>query len=151
MTVHRDEHDTSLIDEVIADMRRIAVVGMSTSLGKAAGSTPLQLARRGYEIVPVNPSVSEIAGLRAHARLEDVPGEIDVVDVFRPPPEAAAIATEAVRVGARAIWLQLGIVSTEARGMAEEAGLLYVEDACLWVEVSRRGAWPGARRGDPAT
>lgn len=123
-------------------MRRIAVIGMSTSTGKAAGATPLQLAQVGYEIVPVNPGVDEIAGLRSYARLEDVPGRIDVVDVFRPAPEAAEIAADAVRVGAGALWLQLGIVSPEARETAEEARIPYVEDACLWIEVARRNARP---------
>ncbi len=131
-------NDPELIDRIIASMRRVAVVGMSRDPTKAAGGTPLSLARLGFEIVPVNPGVSEIAGLASYAGLADVPGHIDVVDVFRPGAEAAAVAREAVEVGAGAIWLQLGIVSDEARAIAAAADVPYVEDACLWIEASRR-------------
>jgi predicted CoA-binding protein len=127
-----------LMDEIIGRMRRIAVVGMSRDPAKAAGGTPLQLRGLGYEIVPVNPSTEEISGITAYPCLAAVPGRIDVVNVFRPPMDAADVAREAVEVGAGAIWLQLGIVSDDARATAESAGVAYVEDACLWVEAARR-------------
>lgn len=132
--------DRELMDEIIAGMRRVAVVGMSRDPTKAAGGTPLELMRLGYEIVPVNPRTTAIAGLTSYPRLADVPGQIDVVDVFRPPEDAAQVAGEAAEVGAGAIWLQLGIVSERARVAASDAGVPYIEDACLWIEAARWNA-----------
>jgi len=122
--------------ELLKRVSRIAVVGMSRDPQKAAHAIPLRLRSVGFEILPVNPAVDEIAGLKAHAKLADVPPPIDLVLVFRPSAEAPGIAREAVAAGARALWLQQGLVSPEARKIAESGGLDYVEDRCTGVEVA---------------
>jgi predicted CoA-binding protein len=126
-------------EEILRRSTTIAVVGMSTHEGKASHDVPLAMAAHGFTIIPIHPTATEIAGLRAYPRLTDVPVPVDMVDVFRPDDEAPEIAREAVAVGAGALWLQLGLTSAEARGIAEEAGLDYVEDHCMAVERARSG------------
>jgi predicted CoA-binding protein len=120
--------------DLLRRYHRIAVVGCSATPGKDAHEIPRYMMAHGYDVVPVNPVAPEILGVRAYPRLADVPGPIGIVDVFRPAAEAPAVAQQAVEVGAKALWLQLGIRSPEARRIAEDAGLLYVEDRCLKVE-----------------
>lgn len=117
----------------------VAVVGISTDPAKAAHEIPKQLQERGFRIVPVNPSADEILGQPAYASLADIDEPVDIVDVFRPAEEAADIAREAVAVGAKVLWLQLGITSDEARSIAEEAGLDYIEDRCMGHETRKLG------------
>jgi hypothetical protein len=93
----------------------------------------------GWRIVPVNPHAESVLGERAYRTLADVPGTVGLVDVFRPSVATPDIARQAVAAGASALWLQLGIVSDETRSIAEEAGLLYVEDRCLVIEQRRLG------------
>lgn len=119
--------------ELLAKSRRIAIVGCSATPGKDAHEVPALILRKGWDVQPVNPAAAEIFGRPAYKRLADVPGPIDVVNVFRPAAEAPDIARQAVAVGAKALWLQTGIRSEEARRIAEEAGLAYVEDACIGV------------------
>jgi uncharacterized protein len=92
---------------------------------------------RGYRVIPVRPGVAEIHGVSCVDRLAEIEGQIDVVDVFRRAEHCGGVAEEAVAAGARALWLQLGIVSAEARRIAEQAGIDYVEDACTAI-VHRR-------------
>lgn len=125
--------------QVLEDARTIAVVGISSNPDKAAFGVPAGLQAAGYRIVPVNPTADEVLGEPAYASLPQVPDAIDVVEVFRPAEEAPAIARQAVAIGAKALWLQRGIVSPEAREIAEGAGLAYVEDRCMGVERSRYG------------
>lgn len=124
---------------ILERSRTIAVVGMSTDPAKAAYSVPGELKAAGFRIIPVNPNATEILGERAYASLADVPDTIDVVEVFRPAEEAPAVARQAVKIGAKAVWLQEGIRSTEARRVAEEAGLDYVEDRCMGEARARLG------------
>lgn len=125
--------------EILERSRTIAVVGMSTDPAKAAYSVPAELQAAGFRIVPVNPNAAEILGETAYASLADVPDPIDVVEVFRPAEEAPDVARQAVEIGAKAVWLQEGIRSAEARRIANEAGLDYVEDRCMGVERFLRG------------
>jgi len=106
---------------------------------KAAGAIPLALQRYGFRVIPVNPTTDTLFGVRCYASLDDVTEHIDVVDVFRPSDQAPAIARQAVAIRAGALWLQLGIVSAEARRIAEAGGLAYVEDHCMTVERARYG------------
>jgi uncharacterized protein len=124
--------------------RTIAVVGASTNPEKAAHRIPQLLIDRGYRVIPVHPSAEEIFGLPVAASLQDIDGRIDIVDVFRPSEEAADIAREAVAVGAGALWLQLGVTSPEARSIAEEAGLDFVEDRCIGATVKQLDIRPAA-------
>jgi predicted CoA-binding protein len=115
------------------------VVGASVSDAKAAHSVPAYMQRLGWRIIPVNPHADQILGEQVYRRLGDIPEQIGLVDVFRPPWQAPDIARQAVAAGATALWLQLGIASAEARTIAEGAGLLYVEDRCLVIEQRRLG------------
>lgn len=117
----------------------IAVVGMSANENKSAFAIPAGLQSAGYRVIPVNPSADEILGEKAYPSLEEVAEPVDVVEVFRPAAEAPAIARSAVAIGAKALWLQKGIVSAEARDIAEQAGLAYVENLCMGVERARYG------------
>src|SRR6267143_6028817 len=123
-------------EEVLRAARTIAVVGASRDPRKAGGSVPAGLQKRGFRIIPINPFADELFGERVYRSLSEVPDRIDIVDVFRPGRDAAEIARQAVAVGAKAVWLQLDIRSEEARGIAEAAGLDYVEDECTAVTSS---------------
>ncbi|MGW3895962.1 CoA-binding protein [Micromonospora profundi] len=120
--------------QILADSAVIAVVGASRDPSKAAHRVPLQMQQYGWRIIPVNPTVDELFGERAYKTLADIPHPVDMVDVFRPAADAVQVVRDAAAIGAPAVWLQLGIVSTEARQIAEEAGMDYVEDRCLAVE-----------------
>jgi predicted CoA-binding protein len=118
----------------------ITVVGASRDPGKEAHAIPRQMQRHGWRIIPVNPFVDpadELFGEKAYPTLADVPEPLGLVDVFRPSEDAADIVREVVAAGAQAVWLQLGIVSAEARAIAEAAGIAYVEDRCLAIERAK--------------
>lgn len=117
----------------------IAVVGCSRDPAKAAHAVPRAMQGAGFRIVPVNPEADEILEEKAYPSITDVPDEIDVVNVFRPSEQATEVVRRAVDAGAKAIWLQLGIVSPEGRRLAAEAGIPYVEDLCIEVERARLG------------
>jgi predicted CoA-binding protein len=130
--------DTSaLTRRILEELSTFAVVGCSADPTKAAHSVPAAMQAYGWRIIPVNPHADELLGERVYRRLADIPEPVELVNVFRPSAEAADIARQAVEIGAKALWLQLGIVSAEAREIAESAGLLYVEDRCLAVERAR--------------
>jgi uncharacterized protein len=114
----------------------IAVVGASRDPRKPSHSVPLQMLQYGWKIIPVNPFVDEIFGVPTVPTLADLPEAVDLVDVFRPARDAVEVVRQAVAIKAPAVWLQTGIVSAEARQIATEAGLDYVEDRCLAVERS---------------
>lgn len=122
--------------EILASARTIAVVGASRDPSKAGGSVPEGLQRRGFRVIPVNPYADELFGEKAYHSLLDVPEKVDIVDVFRPSKDAPAIARDAAAIGAKALWLQLDIRSDEARRIATEAGMEYVEDECTAVVAS---------------
>ncbi len=121
--------------EILEGAKTIAVVGASRDPFKAGGSVPAELQRRGFRIIPVNPYASELFGERVHRSLLDIPKDVkvDIVDVFRPAAGTPEIARQAVAIGAKALWLQLGIRSIEARRIAESAGMEYIEDECTAV------------------
>jgi hypothetical protein len=130
-------------DETVARLLRthptITVVGASNAPQKAAHYVPVHMQQHGWRIIPVNPRAGEIVGETAYRTLADVPEPVGLVDVFRPSEKAPDIARQAVAAGADAVWLQLHIVSDEARRIAEAAGLDYVEDRCLIIEQRRLG------------
>jgi uncharacterized protein len=120
--------------EILRDSSTIAVVGASRHKDKTAYAVPLQLKLHGWQVIPVNPYADEIWGVRCYATLAHVPVPIDLVNVFRPSEQATDVVRSAIAVGAKAIWLQQGIVSPAGRGLAEDAGIDYVEDLCIAVE-----------------
>jgi predicted CoA-binding protein len=126
-------------ERILREFSTIAVVGLSRDPSKAAHNIPARMQRAGFRVIPVNPFIDSVLGEKAYKTLAEVPSPVEVVLVFRPSPEAAGIARAAVAVGAKALWLQQGIVSEEARRIAEGAGLLYVEDRCIGVERAVHG------------
>jgi len=121
-------------ERILREFRSVAVVGLSRDPSKAAHAIPARLQSAGFRVIPVNPLADTLLGEKSYAKLADVPFSVEVVLVFRPSEEAAAVAKAAVAIGAKALWLQQGIVSAEARRLAEAAGMLYVEDRCMGVE-----------------
>jgi uncharacterized protein len=128
----------AIVERILTSYDTITVVGASAHVTKAAHTVPAHMQRHGWRIIPVNPYAAEIFGEPVYRRLGDVP-QVGLVDVFRPGPQTPDVARQAVAAGATALWLQLGIVSAEARATAERAGLLYVEDRCLAIEQRRLG------------
>lgn len=128
-----------MAEQILRSYDTITVVGASASPEKVAHRVPVHMQEMGWRIVPVNPNSPEVLGQRSYPTLADAPLPIGLVDVFRPAVEAPGVAHQAVAVGATALWLQLGIVSPEARRIAEEASLLYVEDRCMAIEQRRLG------------
>ena len=118
----------------MADAKVIAVVGASREAWKPSHSVPLQMIRYGWRIIPVNPFAEDIFGLPTFKTLADIGEPVDLVDIFRPAVDAVDIVRQAVAIKAPAVWLQSGIVSAEARKIATDAGIDYVEDRCLAVE-----------------
>lgn len=119
---------------------RVAIVGASPSPVRPSHGVLVDLVGLGYDVVPVNPTADEVAGLRCYPTLPEAvaaTGPVDIVDVFRLPPACPVHATEAVTVGANVLWLQLGIASREAGRIAHEAGLAVVMNRCLAVEAMR--------------
>ncbi|WP_302081273.1 CoA-binding protein [Salinibaculum rarum] len=123
--------------EILA-LDTIAVVGCSTTPGKAAHDIPQYLLDHGYDVIPVNPFADEILGREAYDSLADVPDDIDIVDVFRPSEEAPDIVDAVLeRDDAGVVWFQLGIRNDEAAARAEDAGKRVVQDKCIKVEHQR--------------
>ncbi|HEU5033987.1 MAG TPA: CoA-binding protein [Mycobacteriales bacterium] len=131
------DQTSALTRQILEEFTTFAVVGLSSDPTKAAHSVPAALQAYGWRVIPVNPHAERLLGETVYRRLADIPEPIEVVNVFRPSAEAADVARQAVEVGAKALWLQLGIASPEARRIATGAGLLYVEDRCVAVERAR--------------
>ncbi len=125
------------IEQILRESRVVAVVGCSTNPAKDAHKVPLYLKMQGYRVIPVNPFAEEILGEKAYPSLEDVPEEIDIVNVFRPAEETPEIAKAAVKKKAKVLWLQLGIINEEAKKMAEEAGIKVIMNRCIKREHER--------------
>jgi uncharacterized protein len=146
----RRYQDPLVIREILHTARTIAIVGLSSNVLRPSHFVGFYLQRHGYRVVPVNPNEREALGEKAYASLSDIPFAVDVVDVFRASRFVPPIAEEAVRVGARALWLQFGVISAEGAKIAEEGGLKVVMDRCMKVEHARnmgRMHWLGFNTG----
>ncbi len=126
------------IADILGSSKTIAVVGLSSNPARPSYGVAEYLQRQGYRIIPVNPNEREVLGEKAYARLEDVPEKIDIVDVFRRPENLPGVAQSAIGIGAKVLWMQLGIENKVAAEKARKAGLVVVEDACMLVEHKRR-------------
>ena len=125
------------VKELLQKAHTIAVVGLSSSRFRASYGVSQYMQSAGYRIIPVNPNEQEVLGEKSYARLEDVPEKIDVVDVFRRSEFVPEIVDAAIRVGARAIWMQDGVVDEAAAQRARDAGLFVVMDDCILREHRR--------------
>lgn len=133
----RDGHTDRQIRTMLMSARRVAVVGMSRSTAKAAGQIPRYLVKCGYDVIPINPNADHIHGRRSYASIAEVEGQIDIVDVFRPSDQAAAVVREALDNRPKMIWLQEGIYSDEAEKLARQEGIPLVYNRCIMVEHQR--------------
>lgn len=122
------------IPELLKQAKTIAVVGLSSKPDRSSFGVSAYMQQQGYKIIPVTPVETEVLGEKAYPRLEDVPVEIDIVNVFRRSEYVPDIVDSAIAVGAKAIWTQLGVVHEDAAGTAAEAGLTVVMDRCIAVE-----------------
>src|SRR5580765_8769758 len=127
---HANPSDAEL-KQLLTDATTIAMVGASSNPDKASHGIMQKLQHAGYRVIPVNPRETEILGERSYPSLIDVPERIDIVDVFRRAEDTPGIADEAVTIGAKALWLQSGIVSEDAAARATKGGLMTVMDACI--------------------
>lgn len=128
-----------VIKKILDECRVIAVVGLSSSPYRPSNGVARYMEQQGYSIIPVNPNEKEIFGHKSYASLAEVPQKIDLVNVFRRPEEAGKVVEQAIDIGAKAVWLQEGVVDRAAAEHAREAGLLVVMDKC-WLKEHVRHA-----------
>lgn len=122
------------IERMLRESRVIAVVGLSPDPTRASNSVSRYMQSRGYKIIPVNPSVGEVLGEKSYRRLEDLTEKVDIVNVFRRSEEAGVHVDEAIKIGARNVWLQEGVIDEAAAQRALDAGLVVVMDRCILKE-----------------
>ncbi len=122
---------------ILKESRTIAVVGLSADWFRPSYFAAKYMQEHGYRIIPVNPKYSEILGERCYPDLASVPDKIDIVDVFRKSADCAPIAKQAADIGAKTLWLQIGVINEEARQIAEDAGLNVVMNRCVKIEYAR--------------
>ncbi len=125
------------LSQILTDTRRIAVVGMSPKPSRPSSQVAAYLIAAGFEVIPVNPGQTTIMGLKCYPDLESIPGRVDIVDVFRRAAEVPAIVDSTLRIKAKVLWLQLGVIHAEAALRAQAAGLTVIMDRCLKVEHQR--------------
>ncbi|HEY0704289.1 MAG TPA: CoA-binding protein [Candidatus Acidoferrales bacterium] len=126
------------ISEILKSSKTIAVVGLSGRKFRPSYGVAEYLQKAGYRIIPVNPQETEALGEKSYARLEDIPEKIDIVDIFRRSEFVPEIVDAAIKIGARAVWMQEGVIHSEAAEKARQAGLVVVMDHCILKEHARR-------------
>ena len=133
------DYDPKYLAEILKSVKTIAMVGASADKTKFSYGVLRQLSEIGYDILPVNPNpkISEIRGLKVYRSLQEIVKPIDMVDVFRPKEELYAITEQAITVGAKVLWAQIGVYDNKAAALAEEAGLQVVMNRCPKIELFR--------------
>jgi uncharacterized protein len=126
------------IPELLRKSHVIAVVGLSSKKYRASHGVAEYMQKRGYRIIPVNPNETEVLGEKAYPRLEDVPEHVDIVDIFRRSEFVPEIVESAIRIGARGVWMQEGVIHSEAAERARSAGLFVIMNACILKEHIKR-------------
>jgi len=120
--------------EILKTSKTIAVVGLSSRRMRPSYGVAEYMQSAGYRIIPVNPNETEVLGEKSYARLEDVPEHVEIVDIFRRSEYVSDIVESAIRIGARAVWMQEGVFHSAAAARAREAGLFVIEDSCILKE-----------------
>jgi predicted CoA-binding protein len=128
---------TEVTKELLDNATVIAVVGLSDSPTKISYVVARYMQEHGYKIIPVNPTISQSLGEKAYPSLRDIPGKVDIVNVFRRSGDIPPVADDAIAIQAKGLWLQQGITNDEAAKKAESAGLKVVQDCCIMVEHAR--------------
>jgi len=131
--------DTEIIKRILDECKTIAVVGLSSNPMRPSNGVASFMQKKGYKIIPVNPNESMVLGEKAFMNLSAIKEKIDLVDVFRRSEEAGAVVDEAIKIGAKAVWLQEGVVDKAAAKRAEDAGLLVVMDRCWLKDFMKYG------------
>jgi len=142
--------DARTISALLHSTRTIAIVGLSPNVLRPSNFVGFYLQRHSYRMLPVNPREREILGETSYPSLADIPFPVDIVDVFRAPEAVPGIAREAIQIGARALWLQFGVISPEGAEIAEQGDLTVIMDRCMKVEHARhlgRMHWLGFNTG----
>jgi hypothetical protein len=121
-------------EEILSSSRVVAVVGLSVKPDRPSYNVASYLKKNGYKIIPVNPKAGEILGEVCYPDLSSIPGAVDAVDIFRRAEEVPAIVEEAIKIGAKAVWMQEGVINEQAAARAKAAGLLVVMDKCMLKE-----------------
>jgi len=129
--------DIAGLRRLLQETRTIAVVGVSANWHRPSHFAAKYMLDHGYTVIPVNPAYEEVLGQKCYPSLRDIPGPVDLVDVFRRPADVLPVVDDAVAIGARAIWFQLGVINPEAVARAEGAGLQVVMDRCVKIEYAR--------------
>ncbi len=127
----------SYLRRILKDNHTIAVVGLSADWYRPSYFAAKYMQEHGFRIIPVNPKYNEILGERCYPNLASIPDKIDIVDVFRKSEDCAPIAKDAAAIGAKALWLQIGVMNDEARQIAEAAGMDFVQNRCVKIEYAR--------------
>lgn len=130
------------VHNLLRDAKIIAMVGASANPSKASHGVMRILQRAGYRVIPVNPNETEILGEKSYASLRDIPEKVDIVDVFRRAETTPDVAEDAVAIGAKTLWLQLGIENEEAGEIARKAGLNVIMDSCIAIVLGQMGVAP---------
>ena len=134
--MNTDSHSPSDIRKILK-LKNIAVVGMSNTEGKPANFVPKYLIENGYNVIPVNPTTTEVLGRKTYPKVSDVPGQVDIVDVFRRSEDVPPVVDDAIKKkGIKVIWMQSGIYNQEAERKAKENGIDVVYNRCMKVEHS---------------
>jgi len=126
------------ISDILKNYKRVAVIGMSKNPEKDAYRIPAFLIKNGYDVIPVNPTAEEILGKKSYKKLSDIPGEIDIVDVFRPSEDIPNYVEEVIKVKPKVFWEQLGIHSPESEEKIAAAGIKVVYNRCMMQEINKR-------------
>lgn len=129
--------DSATLRNILQDHKRVAVVGLSANPMRPSYFAGKYLQEHGFDIVPVNPNYQTILGEPCYPDLPSIPGKVDIVDLFQKPDKALPFARQAVEIGAKALWMQLGVVNEEAAQLARQAGLQVVMDRCMKIEYAR--------------
>ena len=129
--------DISSLRRILREHRTIAVVGLSANWYRPSFFAAKYMQERGYRVIPVNPQYEEVLGQKCYKSLRDIPEPVGIVDCFRRSEEIPALADDAIAIGAKVLWMQLGVTNAAARAKAEAAGLAVVEDRCVKIEHAR--------------
>lgn len=126
--------DNEGIGKILKESRTVAIVGLSDKPERPSYDVATYLQAHGYRVIPVNPNITEWKGVKAYARLSDLEEKVDIVDIFRRSEDVLPIVQEAIAIGAKTVWMQLGVVDEEAAKLAVKAGMNVVMDRCMKIE-----------------
>ncbi|HXF18050.1 MAG TPA: CoA-binding protein [Burkholderiales bacterium] len=132
-----DTTDINTLRRILRECKTIAVVGLSANWYRPSFFAAKYMQEHGYRIIPVNPAYPEVLGEKCYASLKDIPQKVDIVDCFRKSTEIEPIADDAIAIGARVLWMQLGVMNAKAADKARKAGLQVVQDRCVKIEHGR--------------